>query len=91
MMNSGFGLNKEDHTKNFSFTINKSGVWFLSPAYNIGFSKDRNDPLRAASEISCMIIAQQVGEVQGATAAGIVKNDYVPRAGIHRQDKLFLR
>lgn len=32
------GCNKDDHAKNFSFVMNKSGQWLLSPAYDIGYS-----------------------------------------------------
>lgn len=31
------GGNRDDHTKNFSFTMNKQGVWRLSEAYDITF------------------------------------------------------
>lgn len=37
------GSNKDDHSKNFSFLMNKQGVWALAPAYDIGFSKGEND------------------------------------------------
>jgi len=30
--------NQDDHTKNFSFIMSKSGVWCLSPAYDITFN-----------------------------------------------------
>ena len=32
-------LNYDDHTKNFSFIMNKKGIWSLSPAYDITYSK----------------------------------------------------
>lgn len=32
-------LNYDDHTKNFSFIMNKKGIWCLSPAYDITYSK----------------------------------------------------
>ena len=32
-------LNYDDHTKNFSFIMNKQGIWYLSPAYDITYSK----------------------------------------------------
>ena len=32
-------LNYDDHTKNFSFVMNKKGIWSLSPAYDITYSK----------------------------------------------------
>ena len=36
------GCNKDDHAKNFSFTMNKKGTWSLSPAYDIGYSSGEN-------------------------------------------------
>jgi len=32
------GSNRDDHGKNFSFLMNKSGKWFISPAYDISYS-----------------------------------------------------
>lgn len=32
--------NQDDHTKNISFLMNKSGIWSLSPAYDITYSYD---------------------------------------------------
>jgi serine/threonine-protein kinase HipA len=32
------GRNQDDHAKNFAFTMNKNGVWNLSPAYDITYS-----------------------------------------------------
>jgi len=32
-------FNFDDHAKNFAFLMNKSGVWSLSPAYDITYSK----------------------------------------------------
>jgi len=31
--------NRDDHVKNFSYLMNSSGEWALSPAYDITFSK----------------------------------------------------
>jgi serine/threonine-protein kinase HipA len=31
--------NRDDHVKNFSYLMNNSGEWALSPAYDITFSK----------------------------------------------------
>lgn len=33
------GCNRDDHAKNFSFCMDKTGDWKISPAYDIGFSK----------------------------------------------------
>jgi serine/threonine-protein kinase HipA len=30
--------NQDDHTKNVSFTMNRSGVWALSPAYDMSWA-----------------------------------------------------
>jgi serine/threonine-protein kinase HipA len=37
------GSNKDDHAKNFSFIMSAKGEWSLAPAYDVGFSKGRND------------------------------------------------
>lgn len=37
--------NVDDHVKNISFTMNKSGEWQLSPAYDLTFSVNELDPL----------------------------------------------
>jgi serine/threonine-protein kinase HipA len=37
------GSNKDDHAKNFSFTMDSSGEWSLAPAYDIAYSKGHND------------------------------------------------
>nr|PIE46447.1 MAG: hypothetical protein CSA42_08515 [Gammaproteobacteria bacterium] len=34
--------NKDDHSKNFSFIMDKSGKWSLSPAYDITFNTGTN-------------------------------------------------
>ena len=37
-------VNNDDHVKNFSFLMNKEGVWSLSPAYDLTYSYDsRNE------------------------------------------------
>ena len=36
------GCNKDDHTKNFSFIMNKKGKWQLSPAYDLIFCHSDN-------------------------------------------------
>lgn len=33
------GRNQDDHAKNFAFLMNKKGVWNISPAYDITYSK----------------------------------------------------
>lgn len=33
-------VNNDDHVKNFSFLMNKEGVWSLSPAYDLTYSYD---------------------------------------------------
>ena len=32
------GVNNDDHVKNFSFLMNKDGIWTLAPAYDMTFS-----------------------------------------------------
>lgn len=34
--------NRDDHTKNFSYLMNKNGMWELSPAYDLTFSSGIN-------------------------------------------------
>lgn len=34
--------NQDDHTKNISFLMDKSGIWRLSPAYDMGFAYNPN-------------------------------------------------
>ncbi|GAE84392.1 type II toxin-antitoxin system HipA family toxin [Bacteroides reticulotermitis] len=36
--------NVDDHSKNFSFCMNRSGVWRLSPAYDLTYSVDLTAP-----------------------------------------------
>ncbi|MCL2328021.1 MAG: type II toxin-antitoxin system HipA family toxin [Bacteroidetes bacterium] len=36
--------NVDDHSKNFSFCMNKNGVWQLSPAYDLTYSVDLTAP-----------------------------------------------
>jgi serine/threonine-protein kinase HipA len=35
------GYNNDDHTKNFSFTMDKKGLWKLSPSYDMSYSTGR--------------------------------------------------
>ena len=37
------GYNCDDHTKNFSFIMDHSGKWSLSPAYDMTYSRSRNN------------------------------------------------
>jgi len=37
------GANLDDHSKNISFLMDKTGKWTLSPAYDIGFSSASNN------------------------------------------------
>jgi serine/threonine-protein kinase HipA len=36
--------NVDDHSKNFSFCMNKKGIWRLSPAYDLTYSVDLTAP-----------------------------------------------
>lgn len=38
------GCNIDDHSKNFSFIMDKTGKWGLSPAYDLTFSKEPSSP-----------------------------------------------
>jgi len=37
-------INYDDHTKNFSFRLKKDGKWQLSPAYDVCYAYDPNNP-----------------------------------------------
>lgn len=37
-----FSSNRDDHAKNFSFTMDKNGIWKFAPSYNITFSNGLN-------------------------------------------------
>ncbi|MEE5994032.1 MAG: type II toxin-antitoxin system HipA family toxin [Oscillospiraceae bacterium] len=38
MMFAVYGMNCDDHVKNFSFLMDKKGIWSISPAYDITFA-----------------------------------------------------
>ena len=38
-----FALNRDDHTKNFSFLMKKDGPWQLAPAYDLCYSYDESN------------------------------------------------
>ena len=42
MLFNVMACNHDDHTKNFSFCMNKQGVWSISPAYDICYSYNPN-------------------------------------------------
>lgn len=37
-------LNRDDHTKNFSFKLDRAGTWFLAPAYDITHAYNETNP-----------------------------------------------
>ena len=39
--------NVDDHSKNFSFCMNRNGIWRLSPAYDLTYSVDLTAPAYA--------------------------------------------
>lgn len=43
--------NRDDHTKNFSFLMNESGEWSLSPAYDLTFPIDPYENFNSAHQI----------------------------------------
>jgi serine/threonine-protein kinase HipA len=38
VFNISFGV-RDDHAKNHAFTMNEEGIWHLSPAYNVMYSR----------------------------------------------------
>ena len=44
--------NQDDHTKNFSFLMNKNGVWRLAPAYDMTFSYNPTGDFTAQHQLS---------------------------------------
>lgn len=46
--------NMDDHTKNFSFTMNQDGKWHLSPAYDLLFSVDTDTHFFRNHELSLL-------------------------------------
>jgi serine/threonine-protein kinase HipA len=50
------GRNQDDHAKNFAFTMDKNGVWNLSPAYDItyanGLGYTKNHQLSLAGKVN---------------------------------------
>ena len=44
-------VNQDDHVKNVSFLMDKSGKWKLSPAYDITFSYDQNNKWLSAHQM----------------------------------------
>lgn len=44
-------VNQDDHVKNISFLMDKSGKWKLSPAYDITFSYDRQNKWLSAHQM----------------------------------------
>lgn len=45
-------VNQDDHVKNISFLMDKSGKWKLSPAYDITFSYDRSNKWLRAHQMT---------------------------------------
>lgn len=45
-------VNQDDHVKNISFLMNRSGVWSLSPAYDITFASDPGNRWLKAHQMS---------------------------------------
>lgn len=44
--------NHDDHTKNFSFLMNKAGVWSLSPAYDVTYSYNPSGEFTSRHQMS---------------------------------------
>ncbi len=47
-------MNVDDHTKNFSFIMDRKGTWNLSPAYDMTFSVDPDSHLFRHHELSIL-------------------------------------
>jgi serine/threonine-protein kinase HipA len=45
-------VNQDDHVKNISFLMNREGSWSLSPAYDITFSRDPENPWLKAHQMT---------------------------------------
>lgn len=45
-------VNQDDHVKNFSFLMNRSGIWSLAPAYDLTFACDSNNRWLAAHQMT---------------------------------------
>jgi serine/threonine-protein kinase HipA len=50
------GRNQDDHAKNFAFTMDKNGLWNLSPAYDITYANGsgytKNHQLSLAGKVN---------------------------------------
>jgi len=44
MVFNAMARNVDDHSKNFSFCMNRDGIWQLSPAYDVTYSVDLSAP-----------------------------------------------
>ena len=47
-----YGMNCDDHVKNFSFLMNTKGVWSISPAYDITFAYSPDNRWLAQHQMS---------------------------------------
>ena len=47
-----FSCNNDDHTKNISFLMNKSGAWRLSPAYDLAYSYNANSRMVSSHQMT---------------------------------------
>ena len=73
--------NTDDHNKNFSFVMNRQGLWRLSPAYDMTYIFDTGGYL--PNKEHCLMIG---GKLQNITRNDII--DFARENGISRPDSI---
>lgn len=73
--------NTDDHNKNFSFVMNRQGLWRLSPAYDMTYIFDTGGYL--PNKEHCLMIG---GKLQNITRNDII--DFARETGISRPDSI---
>lgn len=68
--------NVDDHSKNFSFCMNTSGVWYLSPAYDVTYSVDLAAP--AYVNRQSLTVNGKNEHITRADLETIAKNNDIP-------------
>lgn len=67
------GVNCDDHVKNFSFLMDRSGKWRISPAYDITFAYKQNNAWISRHQMS----------INGKTSAFDITEDDMLKCGEH--------
>lgn len=75
--------NRDDHTKNFSFLMNREGQWSLSPAYDLTYPLDPYQSFDVPHKIS---INQKVNGIQKSDLQAVAR-----KVGITRYNELIER